>query len=173
MSAPHDTPHLNDEDALRIADGQPVADAAALHAVACDECSAKIADFALASLSVNDGLRALAEVDVARQGAAQPSSRRKASALPSAKKPLVIGLAVAIAASVPAIPSSARTLSLLVGQADVHLDALGGAARALWSSAEDPALSFTATAALLLLGVMVAIIATRRANQDSMKGEAQ
>lgn len=145
--------HLSDEEALCVADGQPVAPARLFHCERCEACAARVADLALASLGVHHDLRALAEVE--------PAAVAPARVTPSPGLPLALGLAVAMLASIPIVPSAARTFMALFGARQAHLDALGDLLRALWSSSYDPALSVATTALLVLLAAGLALFASR------------
>src|SRR5690242_2962922 len=102
--------HLTEEEALSVADGQPVSSAALAHAGECEECASRVADHALASYSIQLELRALAgatsEGLAAHLGAARPQ--------PRATKPLVVGVLVALAASIPMLPSALRTIAAVL-----------------------------------------------------------
>ena len=153
------TIHLSDEEALLVADGQPVAPARLAHCERCEDCASRVAELALTSLSVHHDLLALAEAPLAERAAARASS-------PSPALPLALGLLVALAASIPIIPSALRTVGSLVGAREAHAEALGELLRAAWSSAQDPTLSLANTALLVLAACALALLASRRARDE-------
>jgi hypothetical protein len=162
--------HVTEEQAVSLADGQAVPAEVAAHAEGCAACAERIADHALLSLSLQLDIQALAVAAPELEAAAAagqsavrsgPSSRAPAAQLPSSKKPLAIGLLVAIAASIPALPSVARDVAWLSGSSHFSAEAVRQMLSALLHMASAPVWSLAATLSLLGLGVLVAAHATR------------
>lgn len=161
MSPVMATQHLTEEEAVGLADGQVVSESASVHVGRCQACSDLVAEHALAALVVHTQLRALG------------AERERPVLVPSAKKPLILGVIVALAASVPAVPTTMRTLSMLVASRDLHAKALSGAARAGWESLRGTTWSFGTTAVLVAVGAVLAILASRAGRTDRMNEGAR
>lgn len=163
--------HLTEEQVAAIADGQRVGAGPLGHLDGCEACSLRVADHALAAREVHVVLRALAETPVAATDAALAAPIKPRSSAPSPIAPLLVGTAVAIAASVPLLPGAARTLSLLLAGGHDHAEALDALARSVFARMREPGFSIATTACLVVCAAVVATVASRRASRSGIDSE--
>lgn len=150
------TNHLTDAEAAAIADGEAAPAEAIQHLSGCESCSERVADLALRSIEVH---RVVVQLEAPERVFVPKRS--------GATVPLMIGLLVAIAASVPLLPSASHLVSAVFAGRGAHLDALASLGRTLLSSTRDPAWSLGSTAVLIVAAAAAALVVSRHASRSS------
>lgn len=146
--------HLTELEATAIADGEAAPAPALQHVAGCASCSERVADLALRSIDVH---HALVELHATPKVVAVRRS--------SATIPLVLGVLVAVAASIPLLPSASHVMGALFAGRSAHAQALGSLVRTLFSSARDPAWSLGSTVVLVIVAAAAALIVSRHASR--------
>jgi hypothetical protein len=156
-----DDGHLGDGALALVADGalDLVTAEARAHVEACEACAMRLADQALAAVTAQRGLDALASAARSPSSEVASSSRRAGARVPRG----LVGFALAcvVLASVPAIPALLRHLADAPVTARVLAVAASSAVHALavFTSRQD--VSIAGAGLLLAVGVAIAVRASR------------